>query len=199
MSIHRIRLPLLILCCAMASLASAGESGQTVTNADLKLEPFADAKTVSSLAPKTAVEVLRRQGGWLQVKTSDGTSGWVKMTGIKLDGAGAAKSGDSGLANAISVAQTGRSGNTGVTVATGVRGLSPDDLKNAKPDPEAVKKLDSYTVAKTDAESFARSGGVSKHSVDYLNESSPTSSTSSSSSPPNPVSGLKKLFGGDSK
>lgn len=198
MSTHRIRLPLLLLGFIAASLAWAGEPGQTVSNIDLKSEPFADAKTVSSLAPKTALEVLKRQGGWLQIKTADGASGWVKMTGVKLDGAGATKSGDSGLANAINVAQTGRSGNTGVTVATGVRGLTPDDLKNAKPDPDAVKKLDSYTVAKADAEKFAHNANISKHAVDYLGENKNDNKSDSSQSS-SPASAIKNFFGGGSK
>lgn len=194
-----IRIPLLILLLGLLAvpLSQAGESGQAVANTDLKSEPFTDAKTVGTLNAKAAVDVIKRQGGWLQVKSADGTSGWVKMTGIKLDGSGVAKSGDSGLANAISVAQTGRSGNTGVTVATGVRGLTPDDLKNAKPDPDAVKKLDSYTAGKSEAESFARSANISKHTVAYLEGANTTTSASSSpSSAPGPRNGF---FGGPGK
>lgn len=187
-----IRLSSFIFGLMVASLVLAGESGQAVTNIDLKSEPFADAKTLSNLSAKTAVDVVKRQGGWLQIKTADGASGWVKMTGIKLDGAGTAKAGDTGLGSALSVAQTGRSGNTGITVATGVRGLTPDDLKNAKPDPDAVKKMDSFTVAKSEAESFARSANVSRYSVEYLQEGK-------SSASPGAASGKTSLFGGSSK
>lgn len=194
MNRHGIRLTFLLFGLIMSSFVFAGESGQTVTSVDLKVEPFSDANTLSNLAAKTVVDVLKRQGGWLQVKTVDGASGWVKMTGIKLDGAGTSKSGDSGLANAINMAQTGRSGNTGITVATGVRGLTPDDLKNAKPNPGEVTRLDSFTVTKAEAESFARSANVSRHSVDYLAEGKSSSTPASG-----PATSIKNFFGGAAK
>ena len=62
----------------------------------------------------------------------------------------------------------GRSGNTGVTVATGVRGLSPEDMKNAQPAPDQVKKLDGFAASKSQAESAARSGKLNKQNTDYL-------------------------------
>lgn len=151
--------------------AHAAETGQTLAATELKGEPFSDAATIATLPAASAVEIVKRQGGWMKVKPAAGDSGWLKMTSVKL-GTGDAKSGDSGFGSLINVARSGRSGNTGVTVATGVRGLSPEDLKNAMPAPEAVKKLDGYAVPKKEAESFAAKGSLQRQTVDYIADAS---------------------------
>jgi hypothetical protein len=147
---------------------SFAETGQLLVNTDLKSEPFSDSQTLGSLQSNSAVEILKRQGGWMQVKPAGGGEGWVKMTSVKLGGGAAGTKGDSGLGELWNVARSGRSGNTGVTVATGVRGLGAEDLKNAKPNPDAVKKLKSYAVSRPDAESFAGSARLQRQTPEYL-------------------------------
>ena len=180
MNLMRLLLAMLVM---VVRVACAGEVAQTVTAADLKGEPFVDAQTIASLPANTAVEVLSHQGGWIQVKPPAGSAGWIKMLSVKLTGASAGKGG-SGLAELWNVGQTGRSGNTGVTVASGVRGLGAEDLKNAKPDPGAVKKLGDFAVSKSDAEQFASGASLNRQSIDYMAASGPAgqSDTSSGSS-----------------
>lgn len=164
---HRMKLlPLLLLLCV--PVAMAADSGLVLVNTDLKSEPFADAKTLANLPGNSAVDVLKRQGGWLQVKPAGNGEGWVKLTAVKLGGSGANAKGDSGMTALWNTAVQGRSGNTGVTVATGVRGLSPEDMKNAQPAPEQVKKLDGYAATKSQAEAAAKSGKLSRQNVDYI-------------------------------
>lgn len=153
---------------ALATSAYAGDAAQTIVSTDLKQEPFSDAQTITSLPASTTVDVLKRQGGWMQVKPAAAAEGWVKMTSIKFGGVTTNTKGDSGLGSLLNVAASGRSGNTSVTVATGVRGLSPEDLKNAQPNPEAVKKLDDFAATKSKAESLASAGKLSTHKIDYL-------------------------------
>lgn len=162
------RLPLALLLAAFTIAAHAAEQGQVLATTDLKSEPYVDAKTLATLQSNSAVDVLKRQGGWMQIKPASSGEGWVKMTAIKLGGPGAAAKGDSGMTALWNTATQGRSGNTGVTVATGVRGLSPEDMKNAQPAPEQVKKLDGFAATKSQAESNAKSGKLSKQNVDYL-------------------------------
>jgi hypothetical protein len=157
----------LLLGLLMAGTGWGAEMGQTTVATDLKREPFLDAQATGSLPANTQVEILKRQGGWLQVKSPAG-EGWVKLLSIRLSTAAPAKAGDAGVKELLNVAQTGRSGSSGTTVATGVRGLSAEDLKNPRPDPEAVKKLDSFTASKTEAESYAHHASLKKQSVDYL-------------------------------
>lgn len=160
--------------------ALAGDPGQTLVAVDLKQEPFVDAKTLSNLPAGSMVDVLKRQGGWLQVKAADSTEGWLKMTSIKL-GAGAAAKGESGLGSLINVARSGRSGNTGVTVATGVRGLSAEDLKHSKPSPDAVKKLDNFPKGKREGETFAGGAKLQSQKIEYLGMSQAATSNSGGS------------------
>jgi hypothetical protein len=158
---------MLFLSLLCAGTAMAGEPARTLLAADLKQEPFVDAAVVSALPANTELEVLKRQGGWMQVKAAAG-EGWLKMTNVKLGAGTQAKSGDSGVGSLAKLALTGRSGNTGVTATTGVRGLSAEELKNAKPDPEAVKQLDSYTGNKGQAQSFASAGNLQAKNIEYL-------------------------------
>lgn len=155
-----LTIPLLLAGNALA------DPGKTIMAAELKQEPFIDAATVAKLENNTELDVLKRQGGWMQVKAAVG-EGWLKMTAIRLGTAGPAK-GDSGLGSLAKMALTGRSGNTGVTVTTGVRGLSPEELKNATPNPEAVKQLDQYAGSKAKAQAFASAGKLQPQSVEYL-------------------------------
>lgn len=171
MTLRRLSSAAILLSISVASISA--EMGQTLVNTDLKSEPFADAKTLASLPGNSAVDVLKRQGGWMQVKPAGNSEGWVKMTAVKLGGATAnAKGGDSGMTALWNTAMQGRSGNTGVTVATGVRGLSPEDMKNAQPAPEQVKKLDSFAATKSQAESAAKSGKLSRQNIDYIVDAS---------------------------
>ena len=168
------RVALILLGFLLAPLqVMAGDPGQTLVAADLKREPFVDAATVVNLPANTTVDVIKRQGGWMQVKSSDGKEGWLKMVSIKL-GTGTTAKGDSGLGSLINVARSGRSGNTGVTVATGVRGLSAEDLKNAKPAPEALKRLDRLPNGAREAETFASNAHLQAQKVDYLGLSQAT-------------------------
>jgi hypothetical protein len=166
MKASRLTLAAFLLPMSCASIAA--DSGQIIVSTDLKSEPFVDAKTLASLPASTGVDVLKRQGGWMQVKPASSGQGWVKMTAVKFGAPGAAAKGDSGMTALWNTAVQGRSGNTGVTVATGVRGLSPEDMKNAQPAPDQVKKLDGFAASKSQAESAARSGKLNKQNTDYL-------------------------------
>ena len=157
----------LLLGLLIASASWGGEMGQTTVATDLKNEPFIDAQTAGTLPANAQVEILKRQGGWLQVKSAGG-EGWVKLLSIRLSTAAQAKAGDTGVKELLNVAQTGRSGSSGTTVATGVRGLSPEDMKNAKPNPDEVKKLDNFAATKSQAESLANKARLTSHKVEYL-------------------------------
>lgn len=152
------------------------DPGKTLIAVDLKHEPFIDAETLGKLEANADLEVLKRQGGWMQVKTNEGLEGWLKMTSIRLGATTEANKGESGLGSLAKLALTGRSGNTGVTATTGVRGLSPEELKNAKPDPEAVKQLEQYTGSKNKTQAFADAGKLQAQNIEYLDMASVSAS-----------------------
>jgi hypothetical protein len=120
---------------------------------------------VAQVAEKTSVDVLKRQGAWTQVK-SGGQQGWVKLLSLRLGGAGdAKKEGDSGVGALLTAARTGSSG---VTSSTGVRGLDEEDLKNPHPNPKELEKLKTLAVNAADAKSFAAQGKLAGREMEYL-------------------------------
>ena len=167
MNYKNLAIRLLALSFISTSCIATADPGKTLIAAELKQEPFIDATTLAKLEANSELNVLKRQGGWMQVKTTQGLEGWLKMTSIRLGSAATVK-GESGLGSLAKVALTGRSGNTGVTATTGVRGLSPEELKNATPDSAALKQLDQYTVQKDKTRSFANAGKLQAQPVDYL-------------------------------
>ena len=163
------------------SLSAAAETAVTTRETELKQEPFTDAATIATLPSKTTVEVLKRQGGWTQVKPPAAGQGWVKMLNLRF-GDGSAKSSGSGLSQLFNVARTGSSG---TTVTTGVKGLdiTKDTIQGASPNPAELKRMHGYSVSKAEALKFASSAHLQKQTVEYLGTSSSSSSASPSSSP----------------
>lgn len=159
------------------SLPASAETAITARDTELKKEPFSDAATLATLPSRTAVEIIRRQGGWTQVKPATQEKGWVRMLALRM-GNGAAKSGDSGLGALFNVA---RSGSSGTTVTTGVRGLSEEDLRNARPNPEELKRMQSHGVTPAEATKFATVAHLQRQSLDYLK--APASVSSPQSTP----------------
>ena len=142
----------------------AAEFAHTVRATELKAKPFTDAATLATLAEGRKVEVVGRKGGWTKLRANDKT-GWVRMLSLRFGDAAAKKSGDTGLGALFNVVTTGSSGST---VATGVRGLSEENLKNPHPNPQALKQLHGFEVGKRAAQKFARAGKLRTQHVDYL-------------------------------
>jgi len=142
----------------------AGELAQTIRPTELKDKPYSDAQTLTTLPPRSQVEVLARQSGWMQVKSTS-FKGWVKMLSLRLESSGQSKRGDNGLMALFNVASTGRSSST---VTTGIRGLSEEQLKNTKPNPQALQAAKRYAVDKQEAQRYAAEGKLQAQHVDYL-------------------------------
>jgi hypothetical protein len=154
----------LCLLLGFVSSAWAGGTAYTIRPTELKAKPYTDAQTLTTLPPRTRVEVLTRQASWTQVKSTS-FSGWVKMLSLQLE-SNAQKRGDNGLRSLFNVASTGRSSST---VTTGIRGLSEEQLKNTKPNPQALEAAKRYAVNREAAQRYAAEGKLHAQSVDYLN------------------------------
>jgi hypothetical protein len=152
---------------ALAAAAAFAEPATVIRATELKKDPATDAPTVAPLAEKAKVEALERKGGWTRVKTEAGAEGWVKMLMLRYAGPGEAKQGDSGAAQALNVARTGASG---AQATTGVRGLDPEQLARAKPNPAELKKMEGYAASKESAAGFASSASLQPRSIAYPKE-----------------------------
>lgn len=155
---------------AVAAPAAAIESGYTLRPTEVKAKPFVDADTVATLPERTQVEILTRQGAWMQVRTKDAKSqGWVRMLSVRL-GDPNQKPGGGSILSAIGVGNRARPQTT-ATVTTGVRGFSEEDLKGAKPNPAEVDRMEGYAADPAQVEAFAQSGKLAVREVAYFDES----------------------------
>ncbi len=156
------------LALALGCGVAAAQSGYAIRDVAVKQEPYDDATTVGKLAEKAPVEVTRRQGGWLEVKSSNLT-GWVRMLSVRMGSPGGTRSGSSGLGSLFGIA---RSGASGAAVTTGVRGLDKEQIQNAQPNFAELQKMQGFGVSAQEAQAFA--GGnprLAPQRLDYLTAS----------------------------
>lgn len=150
-------------CLMQASLAQSAETGSALKNDSLRKEPYADAKATGSFKRGDSLEILKKQGAWLQVKTKQST-GWVRLLSVKRGAATASNQ----TAGVLAVA-SGRAGTGQVVSTTGVRGLSEADLKAAKFNETEIKTLESYTLTPDEGRSFANAGNLKTTAFANLN------------------------------
>jgi hypothetical protein len=145
-----------IAACLLPSLygsaALAAEAGTALKNDTLRKEPFADAKTAGSFKRGENLQILKKQGAWLQVKTTK-TTGWVRLLSVKR---GTTTAGNQTAG--ILAAASGRAGTGQVVSTTGVRGLNEQELKAAKFNESEIKTMESYTLSADDGRNFANAG-----------------------------------------
>jgi hypothetical protein len=163
----RLKRSILPLLCALLVSAAAGakEVGTALKADDVKAEPFKDAKVATRIAKGDKVEVLAKQGGWLQIKAG-GKQGWVRLLSVRRGEA--AKSDVAAEIGGVAGLATGRAGTGQVVSATGVRGLGEEDLKAAKFSEEQVKAVESYRVSAQAARTFALAGNLSAREMAFL-------------------------------
>jgi Bacterial SH3 domain len=146
---------------------TAKEIGTTRSAVDLMAAPYRDAKSAGQLPANARVDILERRGGWLRI-TGQGKSGWAQLYQVRTgEGPQGTKSGE-GLAILRNIGQTGRSGSQGIVATTGIRGLSAEDLKTAKPDPKAVESMNASQASDAAARQFANSAGLKEQVVPFL-------------------------------
>jgi SH3 domain-containing protein len=148
--------------------ALAQEQAFTNRSTELKERAAPEAKTLATLPEGTAVKVVARGGGWTRIDAS-GQQGWVRVFHLRFPATVEAPSGStagSTLAGLGSALGFGKPATKAPLATTGVRGLSPEDLKNAEPNPEALRKLQSYRADNANAERFAREAKLSAVPID---------------------------------
>ncbi len=160
-------LPILLTALALGGpLPALAEQAATVLrDTELRHEPFSDAGITAQLKANNRLTVFKRQGGWYQVRHGE-QQGWVRMSAIRLGEAPAG--GSSGIVDTLRFLGSGRSGASGVTVATGIRGLDAADVANATPDHAALKQLDRIRISPSQARAFAAEAKLKCHSLAYL-------------------------------
>ncbi len=153
----------------MNTSAAAKETGTTRVDGEFDGHTLRDAKQTGQLPSNTTVDILERHGGWLRI-SAQGKSGWARLHQVRAGEGPEAKNTGGGLTALKNVSQTGRSGSQGIVATTGIRGLSAEELKSAKPNPKAVESMEANRASDSTARDFARSAGLKDKDVPFLNK-----------------------------
>jgi hypothetical protein len=166
----------LLLCVSIAAPVWAA-SGTMIKDDELRRSASSSAASVGRISKGASVEVLARQGGWTQVSHA-GATGWVRILSVKT-------SVDSTGGNVLGVLEMGttRRDPSRVVAVAGVRGLNEEELRAARFDANELMRLDQYISSRNDAEQFARSAGLRRLEVAYIESSKPQRESTPSNSP----------------
>ncbi|CAH1905731.1 SH3b domain-containing protein [Candidatus Nitrotoga sp. HW29] len=143
--------------------AFAVETGSVIRSDGIKVEPFRDAKTIATLSVGDKVEIVKKNGGWLQIKSSKG-KGWVHMLNVRK---GDMRK-DSGDIDGLLSMASGRAGTGKIVATTGIRGLDEVELQSAKYNEAELNLVESYAINRAEAQVFATQGKLVARKFDYL-------------------------------
>lgn len=162
--IRAVTLPMVILSALLCLAAATGaDTGTVLKNTEIKAEPFRDAKVLATIKTGDKVEILKRVGGWFQIKRGN-LDGWVRMLSIRR---GEARKRAVAADDVLALA-SGRAGTGQVVATTGIRGLSEEELKTAKFTDAEVKKMESLKIAPEEAQKYAEAGKLAPQAVKHL-------------------------------
>lgn len=162
-----------VLLCRVTSVEAA-EKGLIIRAGDLLAQPFIDAAKSAPVTANQPVTILERRGAWASVD-SNGTKGWVRVLNLRLDPgtarpAGARPSNSPSAASITSPASLLRTGSSGRTVTTGVKGMDEEDIRNATPDYAELEQLGTLEVSADDARANALKSSLKENTVEYLDK-----------------------------
>jgi hypothetical protein len=149
----------------MAS-AALSAPGMALKDENILAQPASTAAAVGKMTKGASVDIVAKQGGWLQIKTGK-SQGWVRLLSVRAGSGGA---GGDGLAGVVGVAGavTQKSDPSRVVAVAGVRGLNEEDLKGAKYNAEEIARLERLAVSAAQAQAFADKSGLKPQKVANL-------------------------------
>jgi hypothetical protein len=155
----------LVIACASAPVQAA-EKGLIIRAGDLMAEPFIDAAKTGPVAASAPVTLLERRGGWVRIETG-GSAGWVRMLNVRLEAGAAtlAAAPATGRSNPLSLLRTGSSGRT---VTTGIKGLGEEDIRNASANYAQLDQLGKLAVGAAETRANAQQNQLKESNVAYL-------------------------------
>lgn len=156
---HYARVVLLAAGLLIGTAALASERGLMIRAGDLFEQPFIDAKKLGPLTPNQPVTIVERRGGWVSVDAG-GKRGWVRLLNLRLEPAVQPTAGRSTAAL--------RTGSTGRTVATGVKGLDEADIRSASLDRGQLAELELLGVTDDAAKQYGSQNQLKDSLIAYL-------------------------------
>jgi uncharacterized protein YgiM (DUF1202 family) len=165
----------LLLALAAATAHAQSDALLIKRAAELRQGPSESSPSLTPLPVQTAVTRLpARQGAWIQVRTTAGTTGWIHMFDATTSstestvGSGSAAGALRGLTNFFNRGSAQGAGNAAATSTVGIRGLSGEDIANAQPNLAALAQADALRQDATQARKFASDALLLARSVDPL-------------------------------
>ncbi|WP_373975637.1 SH3 domain-containing protein [Chitinibacter sp. SCUT-21] len=153
-----------LYCMLLASGVALADPGTVIRTTDLRDKPFLDASKIATVTNNTQIDIRSRKGAWMEVKLPNGQVGWIKLLNVRTSSG--TSSSNNALANVI------KTGSSGKTVTTGVKGLSAEQINNAVPNPAEMRKMATFAASPSDAQRTALANNLSKNTVPAINSTS---------------------------
>lgn len=157
-----------LLCISIASWAT-NQPATTVTDTSVRKLPSFQAPIVKSLKKNSPVQLRQRQGGWYEVMV-DNAIGWLPILAVRLAPINIGHRTGSGVGKLLA---TFSRGPQAIAASTGVRGLSAQDIKRARPNFAALNYMLKLRVSADAAADWARRHQRHPHPVPYIEEVRP--------------------------
>ena len=175
---------LVFILCLFITPAYTADQGVIVRQAKVYPEANSRKKSIAKIAAGTTVKVFSRKGGWKEIYVEkQDVIGWIRSyqvreglygkPEIKQDAEPDSRGFLSGLASFSRKASGFFGGNktsagSAGTATIGVRGLSEEEIKNAKPDLKELEKMQGFGSSKSRMAEFVSAGKLSANKVKHL-------------------------------
>jgi hypothetical protein len=161
----RFLFALLLATIFMPVIALASESGVALRSDIIRGEPYSDAKKTGDMTRGDKLEINNKKGAWLNIKTAK-AKGWVRLLAVKRGNGNNSGNEGKGVLDLAS----GRAGTGKVVATAGVRGMSEEDLRNARFNEAETQKMEGYTQPPEQGSKFASKGKLRAVQFDYLSD-----------------------------
>lgn len=170
------------LLCSLSAYAGIANAADvwSVRDTQVRKNPSFSSKKIQPVKKGEQLNKIKRKGGWVQVQKGK-SKGWMRSYELRNSriqfsaNDSAAKPGLSGTIQGLSRSTASLFGNKAsvstqksVVATLGVRGLSEDELKNAKPNYRAVDALASYQSNKKQAAALATAVALQSARIKYI-------------------------------
>jgi hypothetical protein len=165
----------IVLAAVMCSTQAFAQSDVVTTKRATELHdaPGETSRSLAQLPPQTPVTRLGpRQGPWIEVRTTQGSSGWVHMFDIgstlPAQGGNSATGALRSLTSFFGKGSPQAPATTTATATIGIRGLGAEDIANAQPNLEAVTRAEGLRQNAAQARQFGTGASLVGMAVDPL-------------------------------
>ena len=143
-----------VLLLSALALAAAGVMSIQVRTGKLRARPSFLGQVIASVAYGDRVSVLDEKGGWIQIRTSDGRTGWIHQSALTTKKV-ALKAGDADVA-------TGASGSELALAGKGFNDEVEAEFRSENPDLDYtwVDRMETFRITPEQARRFLAEGKV---------------------------------------